>query len=37
MGEMGVFGPTIPEQYGGMGTDYTSYGLMMQELERCDS
>jgi glutaryl-CoA dehydrogenase len=37
MGEMGVFGPTIPELYGGMGTDYISYGLMMQELERCDS
>jgi glutaryl-CoA dehydrogenase len=37
MGEMGVFGPTIPEQYGGMSSDYTSYGLMMQELERCDS
>lgn len=37
MGEMGVFGPTIPEIYGGIGTDYISYGLMMQELERCDS
>ena len=37
MGEMGVFGPTVPEIYGGMGSDYISYGLMMQELERCDS
>jgi glutaryl-CoA dehydrogenase len=37
LGEMGVFGPTIPEEYGGMGSDYISYGLMMQELERCDS
>jgi glutaryl-CoA dehydrogenase len=37
MGEMGVFGPTVPEQYGGMGTDYISYGIMMEELERCDS
>ena len=37
MGEMGVFGPTIPEIYGGLGADYISYGLMMQELERCDS
>ncbi|MCP9769931.1 acyl-CoA dehydrogenase [Lacihabitans sp. LS3-19] len=37
MGEMGVFGPTVPEAYGGMGADYISYGLMMQELERCDS
>ena len=37
MGELGVFGPTIPEQYGGGGLDYISYGLMMQELERGDS
>jgi len=37
MGELGVFGPTIPEQYGGRGLDYISYGLMMQELERGDS
>src|ERR1700712_4919906 len=34
MGELGCFGPTIPEQYGGGGLDYISYGLMMQELER---
>jgi glutaryl-CoA dehydrogenase len=37
MGELGIFGPTIPEQYGGGGLDYISYGLMMQELERGDS
>ncbi len=37
MGELGVFGPTIPAQYGGGGLDYISYGLMMQELERGDS
>ncbi|MCW3091894.1 MAG: acyl-CoA dehydrogenase [Ferruginibacter sp.] len=37
LGEMGCFGPTIPEQYGGGGLDYISYGLMMQELERGDS
>lgn len=37
MGEIGCFGPTIPEQYGGGGLDYISYGLMMQELERGDS
>ena len=37
MGEMGVFGTTIHEIYGGLGADYISYGLMMQELERCDS
>ncbi len=37
MGELGVFGPTIPVEYGGGGLDYISYGLMMQEIERCDS
>jgi glutaryl-CoA dehydrogenase len=37
MGELGVFGPTIPTEYGGGGLDYISYGLMMQEIERCDS
>lgn len=36
-GELGVFGPTIPIQYGGGGLDYISYGLMMQEIERGDS
>lgn len=37
MGEMGVFGPTIPVAYGGQSLDYISYGLMMQEIERGDS
>lgn len=37
MGDIGVFGPTIPVEYGGGGMDYISYGLMMQELERGDS
>ncbi|TAG57096.1 MAG: acyl-CoA dehydrogenase [Cytophagales bacterium] len=37
MGEMGLFGCTIPEIYGGSGLDYISYGIMMQELERGDS
>lgn len=37
MGELGCFGPTVPETYGGGGLDYISYGLMMQELERGDS
>ena len=37
LGDLGCFGPTIPEQYGGGGLDYISYGLMMQELERGDS
>jgi glutaryl-CoA dehydrogenase len=34
---IGAFGPYIPEQYGGPGLDQISYGLLMQELERCDS
>lgn len=37
IGEMGIFGPTVPEEYGGTGADYITYGLMMQELERVDS
>ncbi len=37
MGQMGLFGPTIDTKYGGGGLDYISYGIMMQELERCDS
>ncbi|MEJ6681811.1 MAG: acyl-CoA dehydrogenase family protein, partial [Flavobacteriales bacterium] len=37
LGEIGAFGPYIPEQYGGPGLDQISYGLLMQELERCDS
>ena len=36
-GEIGAFGPTIPEQYGGGGMDYISYGILMQEIERGDS
>ncbi len=35
--ELGVFGITIPEEYGGSGADYLMYGLAMQELERGDS
>ncbi len=37
MGEMGMFGPFIPEEYGGPGLDFMAYGLIMQELERGDS
>ena len=37
LGDLGCFGPTVPEQYGGGGLDYISYGIMMQELERGDS
>lgn len=37
LGDLGCYGPTVPAEYGGGGLDYISYGLMMQELERCDS
>lgn len=37
LGEIGAFGPYIPEKYGGAGLDQISYGLIMQELERGDS
>ncbi len=37
LGEMGAFGPNIPKEYGGGGLDNIAYGLIMQELERCDS
>ena len=37
LGEIGAFGPFIPQEYGGAGLDHISYGLIMQELERGDS
>jgi len=37
MGQLGIFGPFIPERYGGAGMDYIAYGVIMQELERGDS
>jgi len=37
LGEIGGFGPYIPTEYGGAGLDQISYGIIMQELERCDS
>jgi len=37
MGELGFFGPTLPEQYGCAGLSATAYGLLMYELERGDS
>jgi glutaryl-CoA dehydrogenase len=37
LANIGAFGPYIPEEYGGAGLDQISYGLIMQELERCDS
>ena len=37
MGEIGFFGLTIPEEYGGLGGDYITYCLGMEELGRADS
>ncbi|WP_150305146.1 acyl-CoA dehydrogenase [Pseudomonas saliphila] len=37
MGELGLLGATIPEQYGGSGLNYVSYGLIAREVERVDS
>jgi glutaryl-CoA dehydrogenase len=37
MADLGLLGITIPQEYGGSGANYTSYGLAMQELERGDS
>ncbi len=37
MGEMGLLGITVPEEYGGLGAGYVSYGLVAREVERVDS
>ena len=37
MGELGLLGPTIPQEYGGAGLNYVSYGLIAREIERVDS
>jgi glutaryl-CoA dehydrogenase len=37
MGEMGLLGVTIPEEYGGLGAGYVTYGLVAREIERVDS
>ena len=37
MGEMGLLGVTVPEEYGGLGASYVSYGLIAREVERVDS
>ncbi|MEZ5878094.1 MAG: acyl-CoA dehydrogenase [Tepidamorphaceae bacterium] len=37
MGEMGLLGLTVPEEYGGAGASYVSYGLVAREVERVDS
>jgi glutaryl-CoA dehydrogenase len=37
MGELGLLGVTIPEEFGGVGAGYVSYGLVAREVERVDS
>ncbi|WP_122420172.1 acyl-CoA dehydrogenase [Pseudomonas viridiflava] len=37
MGEMGLLGATIPEEFGGSGLNYVCYGLIAREVERIDS
>ncbi|MEJ6393112.1 acyl-CoA dehydrogenase [Gymnodinialimonas sp. 2305UL16-5] len=37
MGALGLLGATIPEDYGGVGANYVSYGLIAREVERVDS
>lgn len=37
LAELGVFGPTVPQEYGGAGLGAVAYGLICQELERGDS
>ncbi|WP_299815814.1 acyl-CoA dehydrogenase [uncultured Jannaschia sp.] len=37
MGAAGLLGVTIPEEYGGLGSDYVTYGLVAREIERVDS
>lgn len=37
MGELGLLGVTIPEEFGGTGAGYVSYGLVAREVERVDS
>jgi glutaryl-CoA dehydrogenase len=37
MGELGLLGATIPEEYGGAGLNYVCYGLIAREVERAGS
>ncbi len=37
MGEAGLLGVTIPEEFGGLGSSYVTYGLVAREIERVDS
>ncbi len=36
MGEAGLLGATVPEEYGGAGASYVAYGLIAREIERVD-
>ncbi len=35
MKELGLFGINIPEEYGGLGLDYTTFAMIFEELSRC--
>ena len=37
MGEAGLLGVTIPEELGGLGASYVTYGLVAREIDRVDS
>ena len=37
MGEAGLLGVVLPEEYGGAGASATAYGLVAREVEKCDS
>ena len=37
MGQLGLLGPTVPEEYGGVGASYVAYGLVAREVEAIDS
>ena len=37
MGQAGLLGATLPEEYGGLGASYVAYGLIAREVERVDS
>ena len=37
MGEAGLLGITVPEEYGGLGAGYVTYGVVAREIERVDS
>jgi len=37
LAEIGFIGPILPEEYGGRGIDYRTYGLIVEEIGRADS